>query len=86
MASFIITYAEALVESVVTKKQLGETTLEVRKGEKIDMAFLEEVLQTYDFQLVDFVYEPGQYSIRGGIVDIFSYASLPPLPNRFFRR
>jgi len=84
VASFIITYAEALVESVVTKKQLGETTLEVRKGEKIDMAFLEEILQTYDFQLVDFVYEPGQYSIRGGIVDVFSYASSHPCRIDFF--
>jgi len=84
VASFIISYAEALVESVVTKKQLGETTLEVRKGEKIDMAFLEEVLQTYDFQLVVFVYEPGQYSIRGGIVDVFSYASTHPCRIDFF--
>ncbi len=84
VASFIITYAEALVESVVTKKQLGENTLEIRKGEKIDMAFLEEVLQTYDFQLVDFVYEPGQYAIRGGIVDIFSYASSFPCRIDFF--
>jgi len=84
VASFIISYAEALVESVVTKKQLGETTLEIRKGEKIDMAFLEEVLQTYDFQLVDFVYEPGQYSIRGGIVDVFSYASTHPCRIDFF--
>ena len=84
VASFIITYAEALVESVVTKKQLGETTLEIRKGEKIDMSFLEEVLQTYDFQLVDFVYEPGQYSVRGGIVDVFSYASSHPCRIDFF--
>ncbi len=84
VASFIISYAEALVESVVTKKQLGETTLEVRTGEKIDMAFLEELLQTYDFQLVDFVYEPGQYSIRGGIVDVFSYASTHPCRIDFF--
>ncbi len=84
VASFIITYAEALVESVVTKKQLGKTTLEVRKGEKIDMSFLEEVLQTYGFQLVDFVYEPGQFSIRGGIVDVFSYASTHPCRIDFF--
>ncbi|MDF1575004.1 MAG: transcription-repair coupling factor [Bacteroidales bacterium] len=84
VASFIITYAEALVESVVTKKQLGETTLELKKGEKIDREFLEEILRTYDFQLVDFVYEPGQYSIRGGIVDVFSYASSHPCRIDFF--
>ena len=84
VASFIISYAEALVESVVTKKQLGETTLEIRKGEKIDMAFLEEVLQTYDFDLVDFVHEPGQYAIRGGIADVFSFASSHPCRIDFF--
>ncbi|HER08144.1 MAG TPA: transcription-repair coupling factor, partial [Bacteroides sp.] len=74
-ASFIITHAEALVETVITRKHLGESTLELKEGEKIDRKFMEEVLQTYDFRLVDFVYEPGQYSIRGGIVDVFSYAS-----------
>ncbi len=84
VASFIISYAEALVESVVTRRQLGESTLEIRQGEKIDMAFLEEVLQTYNFQLVDFVYEPGQYAIRGGIADIFSYASSHPCRIDFF--
>ncbi|MCK5694087.1 MAG: transcription-repair coupling factor, partial [Bacteroidales bacterium] len=84
VASFIISYAEALVESVVTRKQLGESTLEIKQGEKIDMAFLEEVLQTYDFQLVDFVYEPGQYAIRGGITDVFSYASSHPCRIDFF--
>lgn len=84
VASFIISYAEALVESVVSKKQLGESTLEIRQGEKIDMSFLEEVLQTYDFELVDFVHEPGQYSIRGGIADVFSYASSHPCRIDFF--
>jgi len=84
VASFIVSYAEALVESVVTRKQLGESTLEIKQGEKIDMAFLEEVLQTYDFQLVDFVHEPGQYAIRGGITDVFSYASSHPCRIDFF--
>ncbi|MEN8227072.1 MAG: transcription-repair coupling factor [Bacteroidota bacterium] len=84
VASFIISYAEALVESVVTRRQLGETTLEVKQGEKIDMAFLEEVLEAYGFQLVEFVYEPGQYSIRGGIVDLFSYAYSHPCRIDFF--
>lgn len=84
VASFIVSYAEALVESVVSKKELGASTLEIKRGEKVDMEFLEEVLQTYDFQLVDFVYEPGQYAIRGGIVDIFSYASTQPCRVDFF--
>ena len=77
-ASFIVSYAEALVESVLSRKQLSDNTLELKQGERIGMDFLEEVLQSYDFTPVDFVYEPGQYSVRGGIVDIFSYASSHP--------
>ncbi|MEN8156899.1 MAG: transcription-repair coupling factor [Bacteroidota bacterium] len=84
VASFIISYADALVESVVTRRQLEKSTLEIKQGEKIDMEFLEEVLQAYDFHLVDFVYEPGQYAIRGGIVDVFSYASSTPCRIDFF--
>jgi transcription-repair coupling factor (superfamily II helicase) len=77
-ASFIVSCAEALVESVVSHRRLKESTLEVREGEKIGMDFLEEVLVTYDFHLVDFVYTPGQYSIRGGIMDVFSYSASKP--------
>ncbi len=84
VASFIVSYAEALVESVVSRKELGKSTMEVKKGDKIDREFLEEVLRTYDFHLVDFVYEPGQYSIRGGIVDVFSYAMSHPVRIDFF--
>jgi len=83
-SSFIVSYAEALVETVVTRSQLSSSTLQIRIGEKIDRDFLEEVLQTYQFQLVDFVFEPGQYSIRGGIVDVFSYASSQPYRIDFF--
>jgi len=83
-SSFIVSYAEALVESVVTRSQLSASTLQIRQGEKIDREFLEEVLRTYNFQLVDFVYEPGQYAIRGGIVDVFSFASSHPCRIDFF--
>ncbi|PID93316.1 MAG: transcription-repair coupling factor [Bacteroidetes bacterium] len=84
VSSFIVSYAEALVESVVSRRQLRETTLELKQGEKVDMAFVEEVLQTYGFQLVDFVNEPGQYAIRGGILDVFSYAASHPHRIDFF--
>ncbi|MBT7790801.1 MAG: hypothetical protein HN757_18225, partial [Calditrichaeota bacterium] len=50
------------------------TTLEIKQGEKIDMSFLEEILQTYNFQLVDFVNEPGQYAIRGGNAEVIDSA------------
>ncbi len=84
VSSFIITYAEALLERVLTRAELGRHTLELKTGEKLTRDFLEEVLETYRFNLVDFVYEPGQYAIRGGIVDIFSYSSSNPYRVDFF--
>jgi transcription-repair coupling factor (superfamily II helicase) len=84
VSNFIITYAEALIEKVLTRAELGRHTLQVKQGESISRDFLEEVLRTYQFQLVDFVYEPGQYAIRGGIVDVFSYAASHPHRIDFF--
>jgi transcription-repair coupling factor (superfamily II helicase) len=84
VASFIISYAEAMLERVLTRAELSRHTLEVKTGEKLDREFIEEMLETYNFQLVDFVYEPGQYAIRGGIVDIFSFSSSHPYRIDFF--
>lgn len=84
VASFIISYAEAMLERVLTRAELGRHTLEIKTGEKLDREFIEEVLDTYHFQQVDFVYEPGQYAIRGGIVDIFSFSSSHPYRIDFF--
>ena len=53
-------------------------------GENLDVEFIAELLQTYDFEPTDFVYEPGQYAIRGGIIDIFSYASDEPFRIELF--
>lgn len=72
---FVYTYPEALAEKVVNKRYLTENTLTVRVGDKLDTAFLGEVLSGYDFEKTDFVYEPGQYAIRGGIIDVFSFSS-----------
>lgn len=80
----IITYPEALIEKVITKKSLKDNTLKLKKGEKISIEFIGNVLDEYKFDLVDFVYEPGQYSIRGGIVDIFSFAEEVPYRIDFF--
>jgi transcription-repair coupling factor (superfamily II helicase) len=80
----LISYPEALTEKVVTPERLSENTLYLSKGEELSLEFIEEVLQSYDFQLVDFVYEPGQYAIRGSIVDIFSYAHDYPFRLDFF--
>lgn len=74
----IVTYPEALSEKVINKKSLIANTLQVKVGEVFDINFISELLISYDFEKTDFVYEPGQFSIRGGIVDIFSYASEYP--------
>ncbi|HSH64938.1 MAG TPA: CarD family transcriptional regulator, partial [Bacteroidia bacterium] len=74
----IVTYPEALVEKVVTKAHLSKNTLELKKGEKISIDFISDVLIEYGFERVDYVLEPGQFSIRGGIVDIFSFSNEHP--------
>ena len=71
----IVTYPEALTEKVINKKSLVENTFGAKVGEKLDTNFLSEILTEYDFERTEFVYEPGQFAVRGGIVDIFSYAN-----------
>jgi transcription-repair coupling factor (superfamily II helicase) len=70
----IVTYPEALVETVITRKGLQQNTLQLMKGSKSSIALVEESLVKFRYSLRDFVYEPGQYAIRGGIVDIFSFS------------
>ncbi|PVY44096.1 transcription-repair coupling factor [Pontibacter virosus] len=71
----IVTYPEALTEKVINKKSLVENTLGAKVGEKLDVNFLSEMLAEYGFERTEFVYEAGQYAVRGGIVDVFSYAN-----------
>lgn len=73
-SQIIVTYPEALSEKVINRKSLASNTFLVRKGEKLNRAFLEEFLHSYDFEKTDFVFEPGQFAIRGGILDVFSFA------------
>lgn len=82
----IITYAEALYEKVINKRSLKENTFVASVGEKVDMEFIAEILSTYDFEKSDFVYEPGQFSIRGGILDVYSYANDLPYRIELFGR
>lgn len=70
----VVTDAEAALERVITKKTLERNTLDIKVGEKFTFDFLMEFLQENKFERIDFVFEPGQYSIRGGIMDIYSYA------------
>ncbi|MFN3403335.1 MAG: transcription-repair coupling factor [Cytophagaceae bacterium] len=70
----IITYPEALTEKVINKRSLKENSFTANIGDKIDLNFIIELLQEYEFERTDFVYEPGQFSVRGGIIDVFSYS------------
>jgi len=71
----IVSYPEAIFEKVVDPKWLEAKKILISVGEDLDVDTIIEVLNEYDFERVEFVYEPGQFSIRGGIVDIFSYGN-----------
>jgi transcription-repair coupling factor (superfamily II helicase) len=70
----VITYPEAIAEKVITQKALQSATFEIQQGNQLDIDFVDEWMHTYGFAKVDYVYEPGQYAVRGGIVDIFSFS------------
>ncbi len=70
----IITYPEALAEKVITERELSGATFEIIQGNTLDIEFVDEWMHTYGFEKVDYVFEPGQYAIRGGIIDIFSFS------------
>ncbi|HLP73805.1 MAG TPA: transcription-repair coupling factor [Bacteroidales bacterium] len=82
--TIIVTYPESVMEKVVSRKNLKKNTLQISKGDKLSLEFLEEVLHEYNFKRTDFVYEPGQYSIRGSIADVFSYSADLPYRIDFF--
>ena len=80
----IVTYPEALAEKVIDRDSLAKNTLEIALSNKLSIDFINEFLIEYDFERVDFVYEPGQFSIRGGIVDIYSFSHDLPYRVEFF--
>jgi transcription-repair coupling factor (superfamily II helicase) len=80
----IVTYPTALFEKVVTKKELDKNTLKVTVGENLSLDFVNELLFEYKFKRVDFVTEPGDFSVRGGIVDVFSFSNDEPYRIEFF--
>ncbi|CAM3923601.1 transcription-repair coupling factor [Flavobacterium sinopsychrotolerans] len=82
--AIIVTYPEALFEKVVTRKELDKNTLKVAVGDKISIDFINEVLFEYEFKRVDFITEPGEFSVRGGIVDVFSFSNDNPYRIEFF--
>ncbi|MDP4686880.1 MAG: transcription-repair coupling factor [Salibacteraceae bacterium] len=74
----IVTYAEALSELVITKQNLVKNTLAINMGDALSQDFVNEMLQELEFERTDFVYQPGQYAIRGGIIDIWSFSNERP--------
>lgn len=82
--AIIVTYPDALFEKVVTRKELNSHTLKVSVNDKLSIDFLNEVLFEYKFKRVDFVTEPGEFSVRGGIVDVFSFSNDEPYRIEFF--
>jgi transcription-repair coupling factor (superfamily II helicase) len=81
---WIITYPDALFEKVLTKKKLVSNTMKIEVGKTYSLDFINELLLEYHFERVNYVYEPGQFSIRGGIVDVFSYGNDTPFRIEFF--
>lgn len=82
--AIIVSYPEALFEKVVTRQQLDKNTLKIAVGDQVSIDFINEVLFEYEFRRVDFVAEPGEFSVRGGIVDVFSFSNDNPYRIEFF--
>lgn len=82
--TWIVSYPQALFEKVPTQQKLASNTLKVERGRSYSLDFMNELLLEYGFERVDFVYEPGQFAIRGGIVDVFSFANDQPFRIEFF--
>jgi len=82
--ALIVTYPDALFEKVVTRKELERNTLKIAVNDDLSIDFVNEVLFEYQFKRVDFVTEPGEFSVRGGIVDVFSFSHDEPYRIEFF--
>ena len=81
---YIVSFPEAVAEMVVSKKQLDTRTLTLTTGQTVATATIEQTLQEFGFREVDYVYEPGQYALRGSILDVYSYSSEFPFRIDFF--
>ncbi len=80
----IITYPEAIIEKVIDRSSLNKQCISLHKEEQIDLDFLNEMLIELQFEKVDYVYEPGQFAIRGGILDVYSFGHEYPFRVEFF--
>ncbi len=84
LSTVIVTYPDAMAERVVSKKELNENTLAVKVGDEFDISDLEKRIFDLGFERTDYVYEPGQFAIRGSIVDVYSFSSDMPYRIDFF--
>lgn len=84
LPQFVVTYPEALAEKVVSRQVLSNQTLVLHAGERVDITFVEETLFAFGFKRVDYVYEPGQFAVRGSILDVYSFSSEYPFRVDFF--
>lgn len=82
--AIVVSYPDALFEKVVTRKELDKNTLKIAINDQIQIDFVNEVLFEYNFKRVDFVAEPGEFSVRGGIIDVFSFSNDNPYRIEFF--
>lgn len=82
--TLIVTYPDALFEKVITRKELERNTFKIAVGDQLSLDFLNELLFEYRFHRTDFVTEPGEFSVRGGIVDVFSFSNDEPFRIEFF--
>lgn len=82
--SVIVTYPKAIFEKVITKRQFAKNIMEIKRGVEYSIDFINELLIEHEFEKVDFVYEPGQFAVRGGIIDVFSFSNDEPFRVEFF--
>jgi transcription-repair coupling factor (superfamily II helicase) len=82
--AIIVTYPQALFEQVITKRELEKNTLKINTGDELSLDFINEMLFEFHFNRVDFVSEPGEFAVRGGIIDVFSYSNDEPYRIEFF--
>lgn len=81
---YIVTEPSALAERVVSKERLNDQTIRLETGQEVEVGALEKQLRALGFQEVDYVYEPGQFAVRGSILDVYSYSSEYPFRIDFF--
>ncbi len=81
---FVVTHPQALSETVVSKRMLNEQSLTLNVGERVDVMFVQETLLSFGFHRTDYVYEPGQFAVRGSIIDVYSFSCEWPYRIDFF--